>query len=446
MPNTYTELRRTVVGTATPSVTFDLTGISGYTDLVVVISARGNNAGSADQVKLQVNADTGNNYSRTILYGTGSAAASARTSNTNSILIDYVAGDTAAAGTFGLATINLMNYSNSTTYKTILSRAGTAGDLVEANVGLWRNTAAITSIIVSPGIGTNWLTGSTFSLYGIANADQGAAKATGGIITEDSQYWYHTFGASGAFIPKQSLTCDILQIAGGGGGGADMSGGGGAGGLLYFASQSLTAISHNVTVGAGGSGSTGGGTLGTNGVNSQFAALTASVGGGRSGNYITVNGASGGSGGGAGRNAGGSSGGAPTTGQGFAGGGGSRISSDGETGGGGGAGAAGQTGGTGFSGDGGVGLSTYSSWGLATGTGQNVSGTVYYAGGGGGGWQDNSTVTGSGGLGGGGNGAAAGVVSTAGLANTGGGGGGGAGGGSAGQAGGSGLVIVRYAK
>jgi hypothetical protein len=42
----------------------------------------------------------------------------------------------------------------------------------------------------------------TATLYGIANADQGAAKATGGIITEDSQYWYHTFGASSAFIPN----------------------------------------------------------------------------------------------------------------------------------------------------------------------------------------------------------------------------------------------------
>jgi hypothetical protein len=455
MPNTYTELRQTVLGTTTPSVTFDLTGISGYTDLIVVISARGNNAGTGDQVKLQVNADTGNNYSRTILYGTGSAAASARTSSTNSILIDYVAGNTAAAGTFGLCTINLMNYSNSTTFKTILSRAGTAGDLVEANVGLWRNTAAITSIIISPGIGTNWLTGSTFSLYGIANADQGAAKATGGMITEDSQYWYHTFGATGAFIPKQSLTCDVLVVAGGGASSFNYAGGGGAGGLLAFTSQSLTAISYNVTVGAGGSAGTSIGVRGTNGNDSQFGALTLVKGGGAGGasegssQRTGLTGGSGGGGGGADTNqsyTGTNAGGSPTTSQGFAGGAGRGISGSGSVGGGGGgAGAAGQDAPSSpFSaGSGGVGTSTYSSWGLVTGTGQNVSGTVYYAGGGGGGAYGGPAV-GAAGLGGGGVGVL-GTVGTAGIANTGG-GAGGSGSGSAGGAGGSGVVIVRYAK
>ena len=441
MPNTYVALRTETVAVATSSVTFSLSGISGYTDLVLVANYTTTVANL--DVRLQVNGDTGSNYSYTYVLGTGSAAGSGRLAN--SVYIGgYFSVGTSTNGNISI--YNFQNYSNTTTNKTILQRMSSAEKELTANVGLWRNTAAITSITLFTNTNA-FAVGSTFSLYGIANADQGAAKATGGIITEDSQYWYHTFGASGAFIPKQSLTCDILQIAGGGGGGADMSGGGGAGGLLYFASQSLTAISHNVTVGAGGSGSTGAGTLGTNGVNSQFASLTASVGGGRSGNYITVNGASGGSGGGAGRQSGGSTGGAASpAGQGNAGGNGSRITSDGETGGGGGAGAAGQSGYSTGSGDGGVGLTTYSSWGLVTGTGQNVSGTVYYAGGGGGGWQDNSTVTGSGGLGGGGNGAAAGVVSTAGLANTGGGGGGGAGGGSAGQAGGSGVVIVRYAK
>jgi hypothetical protein len=441
MPNTYVALRTETLVSAASSVTFSLSGISGYTDLVLV-TTHTCASGSNNTLSLQFNGDTTNLYSRTFIYGDGSTAGSARGSNETAIYTGFAGSNSDITQT----NINIQNYNNATTFKTVLSRSTVPAGQTRATVSLWRKTPeAITSILIFPASGT-FAIGSTFNLYGIANADQGAAKATGGMITEDSTYWYHTFAASGAFIPKQSLTCDILQIAGGGGGGADMSGGGGAGGLLYFASQSLTAISHNVTVGAGGSGSTGGGTLGTNGVNSQFAALTASVGGGRSGNYLTPNGASGGSGGGGGRNTGGSSGGAPTTGQGFAGGGGNRISSDGETGGGGGAGAVGQTGSTGFSGDGGVGLTTYSSWGIATGTGENVSGTVYYAGGGGGGWQDNSTVTGAGGFGGGGSGASSTVVSTAGLANTGGGGGGGAGGGSAGRAGGSGVVIVRYAK
>lgn len=168
--NTYTQIASTTLGSAASSVTFS--SIAGtYTDLIIVVNARGNNAGTTDQVAIRFNSDTTTNYSRTILYGTGSAAASARTSNDSKILIDYVAGDTAAAGTFGGCYINVMNYANTTTFKTVLSRAGTAGDLVEANVGLWRATpAAITTILIYPGIGTQWLTGSTFNLYGITAA------------------------------------------------------------------------------------------------------------------------------------------------------------------------------------------------------------------------------------------------------------------------------------
>ena len=106
-------------------------------------------------------------------------------------------------------------------------------------------------------------------------------------------------------------------------------------------------------------------------------------------------------------------------------------------------------GGTGTSGvgaNGGIGLTTFTNWGYATSTGQNVSGTFYYAGGGGGG--TNTSPSTSGGLGGGGAGGynnSAGVASTAGTANTGGGGGGNNSSFSVpGAAGGSGLVIIRY--
>jgi len=62
-------------------------------------------------------------------------------------------------------------------------------------------------------------------------------KATGGTITSDATYWYHTFSANGTFTPLLSISgCEVLIVAGGGGGGygSAASGGGGAGGLLYF--------------------------------------------------------------------------------------------------------------------------------------------------------------------------------------------------------------------
>jgi hypothetical protein len=440
MPNTYTELRKTTVGTATSSVTLDLTGISGYTDLVLVMNIKSTSAGATD-INLNFNSDTTALYSRTILAGTGSSALSGRSSGATAIQINNWSSATSSNTDYN-AVVNVMNYSNTTTFKTVLNRSNNANNATEALVSLYRSTNAITSIQLTSGAGRAFDVGSTFSLYGIANADQGAAKATGGIITEDSQYWYHTFGASSAFVPKQSLTCDVLVVAGGGGGGSTgVGGGGGAGGLLGFASQSLTAISYNVTVGAGGA-------VNALGVDSQFGALTLVKGGGNGVGGGT--GATGGSGGGGGISSG--AGGSATSGQGNAGGAG--FSSGGGTdrgaGGGGGASAVGTAGTSGTGGTGGIGSTAYSSWGVVTGVGQNVSGTYYFAGGGGGGSSAGSGTY-AGGSGGGGAGTGSGTVNaTAALVNTGGGGGGGGTtsgvANSAGSSGGSGVVIVRYAK
>jgi hypothetical protein len=434
MPNTYTELLKTTVGTATPSVTLDLTGISGYTDLVLVYN--GTVTVTGKDIRFQFNGDTATNYSYTNVGGNGSTASSARLANSTYIPTYALVGTSTSPATIA---INIFNYSNTTTFKTALVRTSDAPSEVQAYAGLWRNTAAINSIRIFPNT-DNFAVGSTFSLYGIANADQGAAKATGGIITEDSQYWYHTFGASGTFIPKQSLTCDVLVVAGGGAGGCASvrGGGGGAGGLLFYSAESVTATSYNVTIGGGGLGRTfASGLANTAGSNSSFGALTAATGGGRGGGGnggASINGGTGGSGGGGqgpdgtggSGNAGGSNGGAGQSGVSNAGGGGGK----------GGAGANGTAGGGGA---GGVGSSVYSSWGLATGTGQNVSGTVYYAGGGGGG---GVSVNGAGGFGGG---TAGGTEGTNAPANTGG-GSGGAGGSGGTSNGGSGIVIVRYAK
>ena len=73
----------------------------------------------------------------------------------------------------GLQTVtHFMNYSNTTTYKTLLSRSGTLGGSYTGTTliaGLWRSTSAITSILV--GCTTNtFVAGSTFTLYGIKAA------------------------------------------------------------------------------------------------------------------------------------------------------------------------------------------------------------------------------------------------------------------------------------
>jgi hypothetical protein len=431
--NTYVALDKVTVGTATGTVTF--TSINqGYTDLVLVANVLP--AGSA-RVKLRVDGDSGSNYSYTVLTGDGSTATSGRYSANE---IDLYWANLPSGWSNYIC--NFQNYSNTATFKTILSRGNSTAVESLANVGLWRSTSAIDSITIFASVGT-FEPGSTFSLYGIAATSVGA-KATGGDIYTDSQYYYHVFDSTGTFTPLQSLSADILCVAGGGGGGFSRGAGGGAGGVIAHTSQSLTTTGYTVTVGAGGSAGTS--AQGGDGVNSSFTGLTAAVGGGGGGGAPSINGRNGGSGGGS----------APvgtvgtaTSGQGNNGGVGA---SDGSTyynaGGGGGAGAAGSAGNSSTGGNGGNGSTTYSSWGSATGIGQNVSGTYYLAGGGGGGRQGAGTAA-IGGLGGGGGaGVGTDAAGIAGTVNTGGGGGGGRNDtvGVNGGAGGSGVVIVRYAK
>jgi hypothetical protein len=70
---------------------------------------------------------------------------------------------------FGQGVTNVQNYSNTTTYKTVLSR-GSSNNYVFAWVDVWRNTAAISSLTISTDGSSNFTAGSTFSLYGIKAA------------------------------------------------------------------------------------------------------------------------------------------------------------------------------------------------------------------------------------------------------------------------------------
>jgi hypothetical protein len=447
MANTYTLLETITVGAAgASSVTFNSIPQTGYTDLIVKVSGRIDYAAIGDYFKIQFNGVT-TAYTDKFLYGNGSAAASA----SGSLAESFVVGASATASTFGNAEIYIPNYT-SANYKSFSVDAVNENNATSSLVGffanLWSNTAAITSVTLTPeGSGSsNFVEHSTFSLYGVSAlgiTPTKAPKATGGsIIQTDGTYWYHAFLSSGTFTPATGLSCDVLVVAGGGGGSmATGAGGSGAGGVIAFASQSIAASAQTVTIGAGGAGTTTTGAVGAQGANSQFASLTAAVGGGYGRTTAGGGPSVGGSGGGYNYETG--TGAAGTSGQGNKGGNG--ISSLYAGGGGGGAGAAGVDANATNAGNGGAGTNSVTNWGalsaVLTATGTGVSG--YIAGGGGGG--ANSKTAGTGGSGGGGNGGTdASTNGTSGTANTGSGAGANPYASTVATNGGSGLVIIRY--
>jgi hypothetical protein len=157
----YEVISTQTLGTAASSVTFSSIPQT-YTDLVLVVS----HDVTADAISgVQFNGDTASNYSASYVWGNGTNAYSGRETSAASAFAFYAA----AASGFATAIIQVMNYSNATTYKTLLSREADASVESMAVAGLWRSTAAITSMVLLRRSG-NFATDSTFTLYGIKAA------------------------------------------------------------------------------------------------------------------------------------------------------------------------------------------------------------------------------------------------------------------------------------
>lgn len=165
MPSTYTPITTTTLSSATSTVT--LSSIpSTYTDLVLVVNYW--STGSYSDSVIRFNSDSGTNYSSTQIWGpNGSSTYTQRFSGVSSIYLPTTSNTSGGS----MALINVMNYANTSIYKT----AGVnANDLVNGrkylNIGLWRNTAAINSITITATNSVNYAVGSTFTLYGIKAA------------------------------------------------------------------------------------------------------------------------------------------------------------------------------------------------------------------------------------------------------------------------------------
>ena len=167
MTATYEKIATTTLGSAAADVTFS--SISGaYTDLVLVMNLGSSTAPAS--VSVQANGDTGSNYSGVIVRGNGTTASSNYYDNHTAYLPCWLVNTNTNLETNVI--MNIMNYSNTTTYKTMLARGNRASASnnpgTEAGVGQWRNTAAITSLKIF--VLGNIITGSTFTLYGILKA------------------------------------------------------------------------------------------------------------------------------------------------------------------------------------------------------------------------------------------------------------------------------------
>ena len=163
--STYSQIATTTLGSAGTATFSNIPQT--YTNLVIVM--QGAPVSSGPSIGMQFNGDTGTNYSFTYMFGNGSTASSGRgTSRTYGVLFDFVVGMPTTSLSTAIASIP--QYQNTSTYKSYIARGSNANTGTDSNVGLWRSTAAITSLSIITTSGSNYQTGAIFSLYGIRGA------------------------------------------------------------------------------------------------------------------------------------------------------------------------------------------------------------------------------------------------------------------------------------
>jgi len=148
-----------------------------------------------------------------------------------------------------ISEINL-NATNATTYAitsgalpTGLSMATSDGDItgnMTAGIGTYNFTVTASDAESQ----------SSARLFNIIS--KGTLPTGGNLIANYSSYRVHKFTAGGNFVVTSALTADILIIGGGGGTANNYGGGGGAGQVIWGTGVTVSAGTHPVVIGLGG--------------------------------------------------------------------------------------------------------------------------------------------------------------------------------------------------
>jgi hypothetical protein len=170
LANTFVKIASVTVGSG-GSATIAFSSIPAtYTDLIVKVSGR--STSSSGDISVTFNGSGGTAYSSRLIYGSGSSAASAN--STGAAFATWGAGainrSTTTSNTFANTDIYIPNYAGSNN-KSISTDSVEENNATEAYsqlaASLWANTAAITSITLTPSGSGNFVQYSTATLYGI---------------------------------------------------------------------------------------------------------------------------------------------------------------------------------------------------------------------------------------------------------------------------------------
>lgn len=167
MANTYTLIEKTTLGSSQANVSFDLIPAT-YTHLKLLISARSESgATTSDGLKCYFNGSNSSlTYQRLFSNGSGIYADSGSLG-----LAGICTSNGQTSATFGNSELNVFNYTSSN-YKSfsadgVAESDGATDYQSQLLSSIWSSTAIINEITFITETGSNFMSGSSFYLYGI---------------------------------------------------------------------------------------------------------------------------------------------------------------------------------------------------------------------------------------------------------------------------------------
>ena len=168
----YDLLETTTLASSASSVTFSgLGSYSDYAHLQIRYVVRGAEASSSKDHFINLNGDTGSNYSYHTLRVNLPNVVSQGYGNQSNYFIGAVAADDVGTGIFSPGIVDVLDFASSSKNTTLKTLGGnvSSNNTVYLSSGGYFSTNAITSIAFSLNSG-DYLTGTRFSLYGIKGA------------------------------------------------------------------------------------------------------------------------------------------------------------------------------------------------------------------------------------------------------------------------------------
>ena len=167
MPSTYEKIQTTTISSATSAISF--TSISSaYTDIILAWAYKSNSSNNPT-LRLTFNGNS-TGYSGRQMYGNGVAPGSNNTTSASFISLARASGGPTPSGETALVLLHVMDYTNSSKYKSIFCQYNSASTGGELDVGVWANNANINRIDIDTPTSTDFAVGSVITLYGIKAA------------------------------------------------------------------------------------------------------------------------------------------------------------------------------------------------------------------------------------------------------------------------------------